>query len=55
MPERVSKRIVRSEARLEDRYVLAGMLIVVCIVTFAFAGDGKVGAHVRGRAAEHDP
>jgi hypothetical protein len=34
---------MRSEARLEDRYVLAGVLIVACIVTFAFAGDGKAG------------
>jgi hypothetical protein len=35
--------IMRSEARLEDRYVLAGLLIVACILTFAFAGDGKFG------------
>jgi Ion channel len=38
-----TSRILRSEARLEDRYVLAGMLIVACILTFAFAGDGKPG------------
>jgi hypothetical protein len=43
MRERVTKRIVRSEARLEDRYVLAGVLIVACILTFAFAGDGRAG------------
>jgi hypothetical protein len=34
---------MRSEARLEDRYVLAGLLIVACILTFAFAGDGQAG------------
>jgi hypothetical protein len=39
-------RILRSEARLEDRYVLSGVLIVACIVTFAFAGDGKLGRMV---------
>jgi hypothetical protein len=36
-------RLLRSESRLEDRYVLAGVLIVACILTFAFAGDGKFG------------
>jgi hypothetical protein len=36
-------RILRSEHRLEDRYVLAGVFIVACIITFAFAGDGKLG------------
>jgi len=40
---RYTARILRSEARLEDRYVLAGLLIVACILTFAFAGDGKLG------------
>jgi hypothetical protein len=40
---RYTARIIRSEARLEDRYVLAGVLIVACILTFAFAGDGKAG------------
>jgi hypothetical protein len=40
---RYTTRILRSEARLEDRYVLAGLLIVACILTFAFAGDGKLG------------
>jgi hypothetical protein len=38
-----TSRIVRSELRLEDRYVLAGAFIVLSIVTFAFAGDGKAG------------
>jgi hypothetical protein len=42
MPQ-YTARILRSEAKLEDRYVLAGVLIVACILTFAFAGDGKVG------------
>ena len=36
-------RILRSEASLEDRYVLAGLLIVACILTFAFVSDGKAG------------
>jgi len=40
---RAASRVVRSEARLEDRYVLAGVFIVMSILTFAFAGDGKVG------------
>jgi hypothetical protein len=40
---RATSRILRSEARLEDRYVLAGIFIVLCILTFAFAGDGKPG------------
>jgi hypothetical protein len=40
---RYTARILRSEARLEDRYVLAGALIIACIITFAFAGDGKWG------------
>ncbi len=39
-------RLVRSEQQLEDRYVLAGLLIVTCILTFAFAGDGKFGRMV---------
>jgi hypothetical protein len=36
-------RIARSEQRLEDRYVLSGVLIVACILVFAFAGDGRAG------------
>jgi hypothetical protein len=40
---RHTARILRSEARLEDRYVLGGVLIVACILTFAFAGDGQAG------------
>jgi hypothetical protein len=40
---RYTQRILRSEARLEDRYVFAGVLIIACILTFAFAGDGKFG------------
>jgi ion channel len=36
-------RILRSEQRLEDRYVLAGLLIIGCILVFAFAGDGRLG------------
>jgi hypothetical protein len=40
---KATSRIVRSEARLEDRYVLAGVFILLCILTFALAGDGKFG------------
>jgi hypothetical protein len=36
-------RILRSERQLEDRYMLSAILIVVCILTFAFAADGSVG------------
>src|SRR5262245_46852480 len=36
-------RILRSERQLEDRYVLSAILIVMCILTFAFAADGAVG------------
>jgi len=43
MRQRIATRILKSERRLEDRYVLAGLLIVACIVTFAFAGDGRAG------------
>ena len=35
--------ILRSEQRLEDRYVLAGVFIVACIVAFAGIGGGKLG------------
>jgi uncharacterized membrane protein len=41
MRRRFVRRILRSEQRLEDRYVLAGMLIVSCILVFAYAGDGR--------------
>ena len=34
---------LRSEQRLEDRYVLSGLLIIACILAFAFAGDGPLG------------
>jgi hypothetical protein len=34
---------LRSERKLEDRYVLAGLLIIGSILTFAFAGDGRFG------------
>ena len=40
---RYATKILRSEQKLEDRYVLAGLFIVACIVTFAFAGDGRFG------------
>src|SRR5262249_9084305 len=40
---RYATKILRSEQRLEDRYVLAGAFIVPCILTFAFAGDGRGG------------
>lgn len=43
MRQRIATRILRSEQRLEDRYVLAGLLIVACILVFAFAGDGRGG------------
>jgi len=36
-------RILTSERQLEDRYVLSAILILMCIVVFAFAADGKVG------------
>jgi ion channel len=36
-------RILRSERQLEDRYMLSAILILICILTFAFAGDGAVG------------
>src|SRR4051812_38302354 len=42
MRRRLSTRILRSEQRLEDRYVLAGLLIVACILVFAFAGEGRL-------------
>src|SRR5262245_4669788 len=43
MRSRYATRILRSEQRLEDRYVLAGLLIVACILVLAFAGDGRWG------------
>jgi len=43
MRRRIATRILRSEQRLEDRYVLAGLLIIACILLFAFAGDGRAG------------
>jgi hypothetical protein len=36
-------KILRSERQLEDRYMLSAILIVICILTFAFAADGAVG------------
>jgi hypothetical protein len=36
-------RILTSERQLEDRYVLSAILILMCIVVFAFAADGKIG------------
>jgi hypothetical protein len=36
-------RILRSERELEDRYLLSAILIVICIVTFAFVADGAIG------------
>jgi hypothetical protein len=42
LPDRAI-RILRSERRLEDRYMLSAILIVMCILTFAFAADGAVG------------
>jgi voltage-gated potassium channel len=36
-------RILRSERRLEDRYMLSAVLIVMCILAFAFAADGAAG------------
>jgi uncharacterized membrane protein len=43
MRQRIATRILKSERRLEDRYVLAGLLIVACILAFAFVGDGRAG------------
>jgi Ion channel len=43
MRQRVATRILKSERRLEDRYVLAGVLIVACILAFAFVSDGRAG------------
>jgi hypothetical protein len=36
-------RILRSERQLEDRYMLSAILILICILTFAFVGDGTAG------------
>jgi hypothetical protein len=38
-----AQAILRSEKRLEDRYLLALFLIVACIVAFAWVGDGRAG------------
>jgi hypothetical protein len=38
-----AQAILRSEKRLEDRYILAGVLIIACIVAFAWVGDGRAG------------
>lgn len=43
MRQRIATRILKSERRLEDRYVLAGLLIVACILVFAFSSDGRAG------------
>ena len=40
---RRSEEILRSEQRFEDRYLLSGFLIVMCILAFAFVGDGQAG------------
>jgi hypothetical protein len=39
-------RILRSERNLEDHYALSAILILICILTFAFAADGVVGRFV---------
>jgi hypothetical protein len=36
-------RILRSERQLEDRYMLSAILILICILVFAFTADGKIG------------
>ena len=36
-------RLLRSGKELDDRYVLSGALILLCIGVFAFAGDGPLG------------
>jgi len=36
-------KLLRTGRRLDDRYVLAGFLIVLCIAVFAFAADGRFG------------
>ena len=38
-----AQAILRSEKRLEDRYLLALFLIVACIVAFTWVGDGRAG------------
>ena len=38
-----AQAILRSEKRLEDRYILSGFLIIACIVAFAWVGDGRAG------------
>jgi len=43
MRQRRVTRILQSEQRLQDRYALSLVLIVACILVFAFAGDGKLG------------
>jgi hypothetical protein len=36
-------RILRSGKELDDRYLVSGVLILLCIGVFAFAGDGPLG------------
>src|SRR4051794_3993557 len=36
-------KLLRTGRKLDDRYVLAGFLIVLCIGVFAFAADGRLG------------
>ena len=36
-------KVLRSGQALDDRYVISGALILVCIGVFAFVGDGPVG------------
>ena len=46
MRSKRATRIVRSERKLEDRYVLSAALIVACIATFATAGNSAIGGLV---------
>ena len=36
-------KFLRSGKQLDDRYVISGMLILLCIGVFAFSGDGRWG------------
>jgi Ion channel len=43
MQSAFTSRVLRSGRQLDDRYLLSGFLILLCIGVFAFAGDGRVG------------
>ena len=43
MQSAFTSKVLRSGRNLDDRYVLSGALITLCIGVFAFAGDGRWG------------